>query len=139
MSKHYYDPKDYEVQTMRKIRKIIIHAADTPPNMDIGVEEIRDWHVNGNGWRDIGYHYVIRRDGTVERGRSEEVAGAHVYGHNSDSIGICLVGGKPARHGGPACNFTRAQWIALEDRVRDLVRRYPMVEVSGHNDYTSDK
>lgn len=80
---------------MRKINMIVIHCADTPSTMDIGVKEIRDWHVNDNGWSDVGYHYVIRRDGTIEKGRKLEVVGSHVYGYNKNSIGICLVGGKP--------------------------------------------
>ncbi len=72
--------------------KIILHCSDTPDHMDIGVSEIRTWHVRDNGWRDVGYHYVIRRNGTVELGRDESVIGAHCHGHNTDSLGICWVG-----------------------------------------------
>ena len=52
---------------MRKIRKIIIHCSATPEGKDIDAEEIRQWHLD-KGWRDIGYHYVIKLDGTVEEG-----------------------------------------------------------------------
>ena len=77
---------------MRFIEKIVIHCTFTPPTMNIGVEEVRKWHVEENKWSDIGYHFVIRRDGTVESGRPVERPGAHVKGHNSNSIGIAWVG-----------------------------------------------
>jgi len=51
---------------MKNIRYITIHAAATTPSMDIGVKEIREWHL-ARGWRDVGYHFVIRRDGTLEK------------------------------------------------------------------------
>lgn len=111
-----------------KIKYIIIHAADTLADMDIGAKEIRRWHIDGNGWRDIGYHYVIRRDGTLERGRSEQTPGAHASGYNTESLGICMVGGKPD------CNYTAAQWECLEYVVRDLLKRYTGSEVIGHRD-----
>jgi len=78
------------------IQKLIIHCADTPPNMDVGAEEIRRWHVEGNGWSDIGYHYVIRRCGLIETGRDESTPGAHVRGHNTGSIGVCMVAARVA-------------------------------------------
>jgi N-acetyl-anhydromuramyl-L-alanine amidase AmpD len=76
-----------------KPSKIILHSSDTPPSMDIGVAEIRQWHLE-RGFRDIGYHYVIRRNGIVELGRHEDIKGAHCKdgGGNNDSLGICLVG-----------------------------------------------
>ena len=112
---------------MRQINKIIIHCADTPADMDIGAAEINQWHID-RGWSGIGYHWVIRRDGALEEGRSESTPGAHAYGYNQDSIGVCMVGGKPA------CNFTSAQWSALDELVNDLIRRYSDAEVIGHND-----
>ena len=72
--------------------------------MDIGVKEIRKWHVDENKWSDIGYHDVIRRNGAIETGRPLEKPGAHAKGHNQNAIGICLVGGK-ADDGGPEFNF----------------------------------
>jgi N-acetyl-anhydromuramyl-L-alanine amidase AmpD len=109
--------------------------------MDIGVKEIRDWHVNGNGWSDIGYHYVIRRNGEVEVGRPESVAGAHTRGSNSNSIGICLVGGEH-RDGGDQkadANFTLHQWAALAILLKELRVKYPAASVSGHRTYDSHK
>ena len=76
---------------MRNINEIIIHCAATPEGKNFTVEQIRDWHVNGNGWRDIGYHFVIYLDGSVHKGRPIEEVGAHCRGHNANSIGICSV------------------------------------------------
>ena len=105
--------------------------------MDIGADEIRLWHTRDNGWSDIGYHYVIKRDGTIEGGRPEEVPGAHTRGHNTNSIGICMVGGK-ARSGEQACNFTANQWIAAAAIVAHLKSVYGC-EVYGHNDFDKGK
>ena len=121
---------------MRRIDKIIIHASDTPADMDVGAEEIREWHVDGNGWRDIGYHWVIRRSGRIEPGRDESVVGAHVAGKNANSIGVCLVGGRGA-DGSDDCNYTAAQWASLASLVGELQERFPDASVSGHRDHSS--
>lgn len=120
-----------------KVDKVIVHCSYTYPDMDIGVDTIRDWHVNGNGWKDIGYHYIIRRDGSVEQGRDENTPGAHVAGHNNDSLGICLIGGK-GRAGKQGNNFTAAQWATLEKLVTNLCRVHKC-PVMGHNDYDGSK
>lgn len=122
---------------MREINTIIIHCAYTPVSMDVGVEEIRRWHLD-RGFSDIGYHRVIRRDGTVEIGRPVEKPGAHVKGHNADSIGVCLVGGMGSREK-PDCNYTASQWEALERVVIELVMRYPVADIVGHRDLDSGK
>ena len=122
---------------MRQIGRVIIHCSATRPSQDIGAETITAWHL-ANGWNTIGYHWVIRRGGDVERGRPESIAGAHVAGHNQDSIGICLIGGVSER-GVPESNYTRAQWAALESLVRDIIGRYPGAKVSGHRDWTDAK
>lgn len=77
----------------KETKRIVVHCSATTPGMDIGAAEIRDWHVNENSWDDIGYHIVIRRDGTIEMGRQEGAQGAHAAGYNHDSFAICLVGG----------------------------------------------
>lgn len=117
---------------MREINRIIVHCSATKPSMDIGVEDIRRWHID-RGWSDIGYHWVITRDGTVEKGRSEKVAGAHARGHNQDSIAICLVGGIN-EDGQPDCNYTAAQYKALNDTINGIYGRYNIHEVLGHRD-----
>jgi N-acetylmuramoyl-L-alanine amidase len=117
---------------MREINRIIIHHADTPANMDIGVEEIRRWHLS-RGWRDVGYHYIIRRDGDLDLGRPVEQMGAHARGSNHDSIGICLVGGKPE------VNFTQWQWEWLAQLVKKLMQIHPAAIVLGHKDVAATK
>ena len=121
----------------RGIEGIVIHTAYTPPSMDIGVEEIRRWHMNREPpFRDIGYHEVIRRDGTIEYGRPLEEMGAHVLGHNEHTIGICLVGGKAEDADEPELNYTRDQWAALEASVSEkFARMRKQLFVEGHNDY----
>jgi|TARA_R110000823_G_C15836393_1_gene490728 N-acetylmuramoyl-L-alanine amidase len=113
---------------MRKIDTVIIHCADTPPEMDIGAKEIRHWHVDERGWDDIGYHYVIRRNGEIEMGRQESVQGAHCSGHNATSLGICMVGDSA---------FTGAQFHSLRKLVEELQRRYDLSAVAGHYEYSS--
>ena len=122
---------------MRIIDTVIIHCSFTPEKMDIGVDEIRNWHVNDNGWTDIGYHYVIRRSGVIETGRPISIAGAHANGHNKNSVGICMVGGK-SNDGGNADNFTHSQYDSLRGLVSFLIDGYPIMNVIGHCD-VSDK
>ena len=116
---------------MRKIDSIVVHCSDTFAEMDIGVAEIRQWHLKRK-WRDIGYHYCIRRNGHIEPGRPVDEQGAHCRGHNATSIGVCMIGGK-AREGGQACNFTYSQWTALADLVIELRDRYDITRIFGHN------
>lgn len=118
---------------MRSINLIVIHCADTPSTMDIGANEIRQWHIKERGWKDIGYHYVIRRNGVIEKGRDLEIIGAHVSGHNAHSIGICLVGGKPK------ANYTLEQWESLKKLVRGLKFTYKEAEIVGHCDLDPHK
>lgn len=79
---------------MRIINSLVIHCADTPKGVYFDIDDIRKWHVEERGWTDVGYHFIILLDGTIQLGRPMEVPGAHVSGHNSDSLGICYIGGK---------------------------------------------
>lgn len=124
---------------MREINNIVIHCTYTPPGMDIGVEEIREWHVKENKWTDIGYHFVIRRDGSVEAGRPLERPGAHVKGHNSDSIGVAWVGGKSPRSKKTQDNRTREQDEAMVILIEDLQQKFPGAAVIGHRDFEGVK
>ena len=122
---------------MRKVNGIAIHCSATRPGMDIGVKEITDWHRE-RGFTSCGYHFVIRRDGTIETGRDQAIPGAHVKGHNATTIGVCLVGG--VNDGGkPDSNFTKAQWMTLAALVGTLTGKYPGAEVKGHRDYPGVK
>lgn len=122
---------------MREINFIILHCAATKPSMDIGVKEIRKWHVEERGWQDIGYHYVIRRDGTLEKGRDEAVKGAHCANHNYNSIGICLVGGMAQHSSKAEDNFLKPQFDTLAKLIRDLRTRYPLARICGHNEFAN--
>ncbi len=113
---------------------IAVHCSATPPDMDIGAAEIREWHVRDNGWDDIGYHFVICRDGTIERGRALDEVGAHIAGFNGVSIGVCLVGGV-TKAKEPDDNFTYEQWQMLTSLVIALHLRYPTATVMGHRDF----
>lgn len=129
----------------RKFTKIVVHCSDTPATADVGAADIRRWHTlpppRGRGWKDIGYHYVVRRDGTVELGRdtdrdgsSLDEIGAHAVGHNTTSVSICLVGGK----GG--FNFTFRQLTQLIQLIEDLREEIPTIEdVVGHRDLNDAK
>ena len=81
---------------------IVIHHAGFPDaDKDSSAEDIHKFHQEVNGWAGIGYHYVIRKDGTIEQGRKPLAVGAHAYHHNKNSVGICVAGnfdiGKPNR------------------------------------------
>lgn len=116
---------------------IVIHCSATKPTQDIGLREIRMWHKQ-QGWLDVGYHFIIKRDGTVEEGRPVDTVGSHVKNHNSNSVGICLVGGVDAKMK-PEANFTDAQWAALDDVVLKLRKLHPTASVKGHNEFDKGK
>lgn len=123
---------------MRAINKIIIHCSATEHDMDVGVDEIRSWHTmkppKGNGWSDIGYHYVITLDGEIQEGRPIERTGAHTKGHNHHSIGICYVGG--LINGESADTRNEKQKDSLDDLLHELVELYPMARIYGHRDFS---
>lgn len=114
------------------MRRLIIHCSATSPKVDVGVKEIRKWHQR-RGWRDVGYHYIIRRNGEVEQGRPENRTGAHARGYNRGSLGICLVGGVD-KYNDPEKNYTRKQWDSLLALVWGLHEQYPKAEILGHRD-----
>ena len=126
---------------MRKINKIIIHCAATPEGKDYTVEQIRQWHTTpkpkGNGWRDIGYHFVIYRDGSVHAGRPIEQIGAHTSGYNANSIGICYIGGCAKDGKTPKDTRTEAQRSALVKLVAELRTNFPGATVHGHNEFAN--
>ena len=88
------------------------------------------------GFTDVGYHFIIRRDGSVETGRAITARGAHVEDYNWCSVGICLVGGVDAKLK-PQANFTPVQYEALTGLVTGLLRTFPQAAVKGHRDFPS--
>ena len=116
----------------RKINLIVVHCAATPPSMDIGVRVIDQWHRE-NGWNGCGYHFVVRRNGLVESGRDLTLKGIHAKGHNSNSIGLCLIGGVDNYHQ-PDNNFTKNQMDTLKFMLAKLTEQYKGIAVLGHKD-----
>lgn len=124
---------------MSDITYIIVHCAYTPPSMDIGRDDIDRWHRE-KGWMGIGYHAVIRRDGTVENGRPLYKQGAHVRAMNAKSKGICLIGGMNASKTGPEVNYTDAQLFSLKELIDDWrFNHYPAAKIAGHTDFDKGK
>jgi N-acetyl-anhydromuramyl-L-alanine amidase AmpD len=127
---------------MRPISEIIVHCTATRPEWmwdrptSEKVAEVRRWHMHDNGWKDIGYHFLIDRDGTVAKGRPIEQVGAHTMGHNVGTIGISLFGGHgSAANDTIADNFTDLQDAALHALIVRLMAIYKIAKVSGHNIY----
>lgn len=122
-----------------KPKWITVHCSATPPKMDIGRDEIRQWHLQ-RGWSDIGYHYVIRRNGDIELGREPHVQGAHVAGHNQDNLGICLVGGCDSQMKAQD-NFTLAQRKTLFSLINRLQQKYTIDDrhVTAHSQWNPTK
>ena len=124
------------VVTMRTITLIVIHCSAVRPDQTSSADDIEKWHKR-RGFKCIGYHYVIRRDGTIELGRPEWEIGAHCHvagqNHNKYSIGICYEGGLDIR-GQPADTRTAEQKQALHRLLEQLHERYPRAVIVGHHD-----
>ena len=116
---------------------IIIHCSATTRDMDVDAATIREWHLE-QGWVDIGYHLVIRRDGVVECGRPLDTVGAHTKFYNDVSVSVCLVGGAYS-DGRAEDNFTLSQWSSLRATLMFLNRMYPRALIKGHNFFNSEK
>lgn len=116
---------------------ITVHASATYPSMEhVDVDWIRNVHVNQFGWSDVGYHFVIKRDGTVQTGRPAHRVGAHVGNNNTGNIGVCMAGGlKEGTKNTAEDNFTDAQYTALNKLLTELHERWPSAQLMGHNDF----
>lgn len=122
-------------KSKRMITKIIIHCSATPDGKDYNVDDIRRWHKQ-QGWSDIGYHYVVYRNGDVVNGRDVDIQGAHCAdnGGNINSIGICYIGGCSRDGKTPKDTRTDAQKVALLNLLLDLKKLYPHAVILGHRD-----
>lgn len=121
--------------SMSRITHIVIHYSATYEDQNLTVKDIDRMH-RARGWKMVGYHWIIRRDGVVEQGRPESMTGAHVGGQNSGKIGICCIGGTN-RATGPNVgvdNRTDAQIAAQIKLIRECLKRYPGAKVVGHRD-----
>ena len=121
---------------MRQIDLIIVHCSATKEGADFHAADIDRWHRK-NGWKGIGYHYVVDLDGTIEGGRPESKIGAHCDGLNKNSIGVCYIGGLAADGKTAKDTRTDAQKKALEQLLRHLVSKYPQATIHGHRDFAN--
>lgn len=122
----------------RTIKEIIVHCSATPEGKDYTVDNIRQWH-KAQGWSDVGYHWVIYRDGTIAKGRDESVIGAHCTGHNTYSIGVCYIGGMDAANKNAKDTRTEAQKAALRKLLKELKAKYSNAKIYGHRNFTNLK
>lgn len=121
----------------RNITELIVHCSATPEGKDFTTAQIREWHL-ARGFSDIGYHYVIYRDGSVHAGRAESKIGAHCVGHNSNSIGVCYIGGEVADGSHvPKDTRTPAQRTALVKLLKGLKAKYPKSTIHGHREFAN--
>lgn len=116
------------------VKFIIVHCSATPRGHDVGLCDIRQWHLK-YGWRDVGYHYVVRLDGTIEKGRPLDCIGAHCKRFNHCSIGVCYVGGVKDDGRTPADTRTEQQKRALRQLLTELLSMFPNAEIRGHCDF----
>ena len=127
---------------MRQINEIILHCSASDMKAQDDIKHIRELHTSpkdkefkwgkynthGNGWKREGYHYYIRKDGTIQKGLGWDAIGSHCRGHNTNSIGICL---------GGDTKFTYRQFKALEHLLERLTEEFGNLPVSGHYKYSS--
>lgn len=125
------------MKNQREILEIIVHCSYTTIEMNTSVAEVRRWHVEDNGWSDIGYHIYIDVDGNVFYGRPTSRMGAGVLGHNRNSIHICYSGGAIRNNGKLIYADTRTpnQKSALRDMIMFYKVKHPKAIVYGHNDF----
>lgn len=121
---------------MRYINAIIVHCTATEAGMPFTLADIRRWHTqqppSGRGWRNVGYHYIVRLDGTIERGMPISQAGIHCKGHNAHSVGVAYVGG--LKDGKPEDTRTQAQKQSLLQLLVRLTQMY-RCHIYGHRDF----
>lgn len=124
------------LETAREIVEIDIHCAATPEGKDFTVEDIRRWHKE-RGFSDIGYHYVIYRDGRILVARPIGQIGAHISGRNTGTIGICYIGGVSAD--GKAAKDTRTarQTSSLLWLTQELATLHGVRRIAGHNEFAA--
>ena len=120
----------------RNIKELIVHCSATPEGKDYSVDTIRQWHLQ-RGFSDIGYHYVIYRDGSIHIGRDESIIGAHCTGHNTNSIGVCYIGGCASDGKTPKDTRTAQQKQSLVKLLKELKTKYPQASIHGHRDFSS--
>lgn len=120
----------------REINLIVVHCSATRADRDITARDIDSFH-RVRGYSSWGYHYYVRKDGTIEKMRDESEPGAHAYGYNHNSLGVCYEGGLD-ENGQPADTRTSQQKHTLLVLLRSLKADYPDVVIKGHRDLSPD-
>lgn len=110
---------------MRKIDSIILYCSSTQEGIDIKSDSIKRWHVACNGWKDIGFHYIIDLDGTIEQGRFEFESGEKSLNNNNNSIDICYVGGRDLKMQ-PKDTRTKEQKNSMYRLIESMLDRYEL-------------
>lgn len=123
------------IKSKRIINEIIIHCSATVEGKDYTTEDIKKWH-RARGFSDIGYHYIIYRDGSIHNGRNVNISGAHCTNHNAHSIGICYIGGVD-KYNKPKDTRTLEQKNSLKNLLLKLKVLYPKATIHGHNEYAN--
>ena len=121
---------------MRLVKEIIIHCSATREGQQVSVDTIRDWHL-AKGWNDIGYHFYIDLDGTINKGRNIDKVGAHCKGHNRNSIGLCYCGGVESDGKTPKDTRTEVQKESLLHVLKTLKAMYPDAIIYSHNEFAN--
>jgi len=121
---------------MRLVKEIIIHCSATREGQQVTVDTIRDWHLD-KGWNDIGYHFYIDLDGTINKGRDIDKMGAHCKGHNRNSIGICYCGGVETDVKTPKDTRTQEQKDSLLHVLKTLKAIYPGAVIYSHSEFAN--
>jgi|TARA_R110002126_G_scaffold105902_1_gene240527 N-acetylmuramoyl-L-alanine amidase len=122
---------------MRRINKLIVHCSATREGLPVSLKTITTWHVEGNKWDDVGYHYIVHLDGKISKGRRDSILGAHTKGQNTDSLGICYVGGMDEDNYQPKDTRTCAQKESLAALLLTLKHLYNDSVVHGHRDFSN--
>ena len=108
----------------KEIKFLIVHCSDTPDEKNLRATDIHKMHLSF-GWEGIGYHKIICRNGNVENGRPEYWIGAHAYGKNNASLGVCLIGRN---------KFSDIQFTSLKILLIEWKKKYPDAIILGHRD-----
>ena len=112
-----------------KVKNLVVHCSDTDDDLDLTAIDIHKLHLSF-GWEGIGYHKIICKNGNIENGRPEFWEGAHIYGKNLESLGVCLIGKK---------NFNNYQFSSLKEVLIDWKKKYPHAKIYGHRDLIKTK
>jgi len=119
------------------LKYLVVHCSASRPKNHTDITTITKDHKL-RGFATVGYHYVILRDGTIQKGRPDDEVGAHVSGKNTGSLGICLVGGLNDITGKPENNYTDKQLAALSGLLFKLTVAHPQAIILGHRDLSPD-